>query len=113
MPWQAAGVVLIVLGRIVTLYSVLTIRSGNRQREESFLLHTTGLFRWSRNPGLVGMYLFIVGLWLAMPSLAMAGGIVVYVVYMDFKVHMEEDFLLNQFGQEYANYRNRTGRYLP
>jgi protein-S-isoprenylcysteine O-methyltransferase Ste14 len=107
------AVALIGCGRALAFSAVLTIRRGNDQAGDSFRLHTAGPFRWSRNPGLLGMYLFVGGSWLAAPSTAMLLGIVLYAVYMDFKVRMEEDFLTNKFGSSYADYRLRTGRYLP
>ena len=107
------GAALVVCGRALALGAVLTIRRGNDQTGASFRLHTGGPFRWSRNPGLLGMYWFVAGLWLLTPSAAMLIGIVLYVAYMDFKVRMEEDFLTNKFGSSYVEYRLRTGRYLP
>jgi protein-S-isoprenylcysteine O-methyltransferase Ste14 len=59
------------------------------------------------------MYTFVLGLWLATPSLAMLCGILVYVVHMDFKVRLEEDFLANTVGEGYRLYERRTRRYLP
>jgi len=112
-PTDLLAVALIVCGRGLALGAVLTIRRDNDQAGDSFRLHTAGPFRWSRNPGLLGMYLFVGGLWLAAPSAAMLFGIVLYAAYMDFKVRMEEDFLTNKFGSSYADYRLRTGRYLP
>ena len=107
------GAALVVCGRALALGAVLTIRRENDQSGDSFRLHTAGPFRWSRNPGLLGMYLFVGGLWLITPSATMLLGIVLYVAYMDFKVRMEEDFLANKFGSSYLEYRLRTGRYLP
>lgn len=107
------GAALVVCGRVLALAAVLTIRRHNDQLGDSFRLHTGGPFRWSRNPGLLGMYLFVGGLWLVTPSATMLFGLALYVSYMDFKVRMEEDFLMNKFGSSYAEYRLRTGRYLP
>jgi protein-S-isoprenylcysteine O-methyltransferase Ste14 len=113
VPTDLLAVALIVCGRALALGAVLTVRRGNDQAGDSFRLHTAGPFRWSRNPGLLGMYLFVGGLWLAAPSTATLLGIVLYAAHMDFKVRMEEDFLFNKFGSSYADYRLRTGRYLP
>ena len=110
---DAFAALLIVAGRGVALATVLTIRGEGRRAPEEHVLHTDGPFRHSRNPGLVGMYLFVAGLWLAGPSLAMAVGIVVYLLHMDFKVRMEEDFLQNRFREVYSAYRGRTSRYWP
>jgi protein-S-isoprenylcysteine O-methyltransferase Ste14 len=110
---DAFAIALLVAGRAVSLSAALTVRRGNRQRGASFALHTDGLFRWSRNPGLVGMYVFALGLWAAAPSACMLAGIAVYVLHMHFRIRMEEDFLSNKFGAAYAQYLRRTGRYLP
>lgn len=110
---QSIAIGLIVLGRAFALVSARAIRRDNRQMASSFELHTSGPFRWSRNPGLVGMYVFVAGLWLVNPSAALLAAIVVYVLYMDFKVRMEENFLDNKYRERYTDYRLRTGRYLP
>lgn len=109
----SAGVagLLIVGGRTLTLSSVLSLRGSAVDAPRP--LRTGGLFRSSRNPGLVGMYLFAAGLWVAAPSFTILACMAVYVVYMDFKVRMEEDFLESRFGASYVEYRHRTGRYWP
>jgi protein-S-isoprenylcysteine O-methyltransferase Ste14 len=109
---RMVAALLIVGGRAITLGSVLTLRRAGRRAIEGGLA-VDGLFRYSRNPGLVGMYTFVLGLWLATPSLAMLCGILVYVVHMDFKVRLEEDFLANTVGEGYRLYERRTRRYLP
>ena len=110
---NALAALLIVVGRVITLGSVLTLRKESRRAAAAPVLHTGGPFRHSRNPGLVGMYVFVAGLWLAGPSLTMLGGILIYVIYMDFKVRMEEDYLQNRFGGSYQAYRQSASRYWP
>jgi protein-S-isoprenylcysteine O-methyltransferase Ste14 len=107
---NAVAAALVVAGRLITLGSVLAMRARDRGASH---LETSGPFRHSRNPGLVGMYVFVAGLWVAAPSLAMLIGIGIYLVHMDFKVRMEEDFLRNRFGEVYVGYQRRTSRYWP
>jgi len=109
---NALGIAAIVAGRVIALAAVLTVRKDNAQVGNAFRLHTAGVFAWSRNPGLVGMYVFVIGLWLTMPAASLLAGILVYIAYMDFKVRMEEDFLESKFGEAYTAYRLKTGRYL-
>ncbi len=111
--WQLGGIALILLGRAVTLWSVFAMRANAQDQTAVDALLIRGPFRWSRNPGLVGMYVFVGGLWITMPSTAMLIGLVVYILHMDFKVRMEEDFLGNRFGTAYEEYCQQTGRYLP
>lgn len=107
--WIGCG--LIFSGRLMTFSSVLIIRRQNKQLDDSFRLHTDFLFAHSRNPGLLGMYMFMFGIWLVMPSILFFLGIVYYFGYMHFKVLMEEDFLTQKFGESYLNYKTTTGRY--
>ncbi|MEO0345808.1 MAG: methyltransferase [Pseudomonadota bacterium] len=105
---EAAAVM--IAGRLLTLGSVFALRRYAAEGHRA--LQTRSIFRWSRNPGLVGMYVMFVGFWLAMPSLAFAIGLVVYVLHMHAKVRLEEDYLGNRFGADFTHYRERTPRYL-
>lgn len=107
--WLGCG--FIVAGRFTTFASVLVIRQQNQQKEDSFHLHTDFLFARSRNPGLLGMYIFILGIWFLMPSIQYLTAILYYCAYMHFKVLMEEDFLEQKFGESYLQYKTSTGRY--
>ena len=111
-PWMEGGVVLLIAGRVITLAATLAIRTEYRLRGNSFLLHTAGVFNWSRNPGLVGMILFIIGGWLLVPSTTMAVGIGIYIAHMYLKIRLEEDFLLTRFGEQYSDYCRHTPRFL-
>ena len=99
-----------IAGRALTLSSVFALRHYAADNHRA--LQTHSIFRWSRNPGLVGMYLMFLGFWLVMPSLWFALGLVVYVLHMHAKVRLEEDYLGNRFGADFTNYRDRTPRYL-
>ena len=107
----SAAAVLIALGRWISLAAAVTLRQRTLSDDDS-TLHTSGPFRWSRNPGLIGMYLFAAGLWLTAPSAVILCGIFIYVLHMHVKVLMEEDFLRNEFGERYMRYRRNTPRYV-
>ena len=106
-----AGMLLVVLGRTLTIYANLLIRKHNRQHSGSFELKTTGLFARSRNPLLLGMYIFYAGLWLIFPTLVFAAGLVIYVFNMHFRVLLEEDFLQHHFGAPFDQYMLNARRY--
>jgi protein-S-isoprenylcysteine O-methyltransferase Ste14 len=106
------GILAIVVGRSISFVYLTSMRQPDSHTVDAPHLRTGGPFRWSRNPGLVGMYIFVVGVWLMVPSAAMLSGMVVYVLYMDFKVRIEEDFLQHAFGNRYVDYRAKTGRYI-
>lgn len=106
------GLSLLLFGRLLTFGSVLKIRKSNSQQGGDFKLHEKGLFAWSRNPGLVGMFTMIIGLLFIFPSWIFLIGILFYICYMHYKVLLEEDFLSIQFGKNYGMYKASTRRYV-
>ena len=74
-------------------------------------LMTEGPYRLCRNPMLVGIYLYDIGvlvwLWSAMPLLVF----LVEVFLLTLQVRSEEKRLEKDFGQEYLDYKQRVGRY--
>jgi protein-S-isoprenylcysteine O-methyltransferase Ste14 len=91
---------------------MLYIRKENKQKENSFKLHTKGIFHYSRNPGLDGMFVFFIGFGLIFPTLMSWIGLLFYFIYMLFRVRIEEEFLKEFFQQEYAAYCLKTKRFL-
>lgn len=75
-PWMLwVGAAGILGGRLLTFWSVLQIRKRHRRRD----LQPSGLFAWSRNPGLLGMYAFYLGNCLVFPCVGLFAGFVPYV----------------------------------
>lgn len=109
---QLLGVLFVLLGRAITFGSMLYIRKENKQKNDSFKLHTNGIFKYSRNPGLDGMFLFFIGFGLIFPTYISWIGLVGYFVYMLFRVRIEEEFLKELFKQEYTDYCLNTKRFL-
>jgi protein-S-isoprenylcysteine O-methyltransferase Ste14 len=109
-PWSIAilGAIAIVAGRALTFVSVLQLRA--RRRDPGAGL---GLFRWSRNPGLLGMYLLFVGLCtvLGLPLLWL--GLPVYIGNMHVRVRLEEAHQHSRDPEGWQAYAARVPRYLP
>ncbi len=103
------GAVLMLGGRVVTFVSTLQLRRHTTRDE----LQCSGFFRWSRNPGLVGMYAFYLGLCFLFPCVVLFVGLVPYVWNMHTRVLMEESHLGSLMGAPYANYMARVPRYVP
>ena len=74
-------------------------------------LMTDGPYRLCRNPMLVGIYLYDIGvvvwLWSLWPLLVF----LVEVILLTLQVRSEEKRLEQDFGQEYLDYKHRVGRY--
>jgi len=73
-------------------------------------LEVHGVYGWVRHPMLVGGLLFLLT---NGPSLNNLAIIPMYVLYMVIGCHYEEQRLIQIFGQDYLNYRNQVGAFLP
>jgi len=104
--------VILLLGRIISLYSVFIIRKNNRQQKNSFALKTKAIFSISRNPILIGMYITYAGLLILFPYPLMFAGLAVYLINMHFRILIEESFLKWKFGEEYISYLAHTRSYI-
>lgn len=130
-PWPYApasvvlcvvGVLLAVVGLALSIYSIIYMRivgKGNpfdaynhEVAPRTQHLMTGGPYRLSRNPMLVGIYIYDVGilvwLWSALPLLVF----LVEVILLTIQVRSEEKRLEKDFGQDYLDYKKRVRRYL-
>ena len=103
--------IIMAIGRGLSFFSVLRIRKNNKQSGNSFDLKETSIYNKSRNPIQLGMYLFAFGLILLYPTPIFICGIIFYIIYMDYKIRIEEKFLLEKFGDAYSKYTRDTKRY--
>ena len=120
--WQCVvAVLLAVCGLALSIYSIVYMRvigKGNpfdaynhEVAPRTKHLMTDGPYRLCRNPMLVGIYLYDIGvlvwLWSALPLLVF----IVEVILLTLQVRSEEKRLEQDFGQEYLDYKKRVGRY--
>jgi protein-S-isoprenylcysteine O-methyltransferase Ste14 len=75
-------------------------------------LVTTGIFAVSRNPIYVGFFVFLMGEFLAFPSWGPLIAVVVAALLFHRQVLREEKFMRQQYGEAYAEYCSRVGRYI-
>lgn len=78
-------------------------------------LVTSGPYHYSRNPMLTGVFLFLIGLGLALGSVSFVFLFVpLYVLANAWELkEIEEPELLKRLGDEYAGYRDQTPMFLP
>ena len=76
-------------------------------------LVTRGIYRYTRNPCVLGVFLLVLGTLLIAPSLLAIIALVVNVIGYEMKVRAEEEYLRQMYRAEYEAYCARTGRYLP
>jgi protein-S-isoprenylcysteine O-methyltransferase Ste14 len=73
-------------------------------------LVTSGLFSVSRNPIFFGMTLSLAGLFLTTPNALTAIFLIVGHILIQIQIRLEEEFLTNQHGQKYLNYKQQVRR---
>lgn len=108
------GIALFGLG--VTLFTFAIIRLGTFSlrvglAQEKTALRTTGIYRFSRNPMLLGLYLMALG-----SAIYVQNPINWILVIIALTVHhkiilAEETALQDRFGEQWFEYRNRVRRY--
>ena len=74
-------------------------------------LMTEGPYRHSRNPMLSGTYLYYLGVVLALWRWPAVVVFIAVALLMSLQVRSEEKRLEADFGQEYLDYKKRTGRF--
>jgi protein-S-isoprenylcysteine O-methyltransferase Ste14 len=96
---------ILTLGRLFT--SVVTIQKQHR-------IVTAGMYRRLRHPSYSGLLLAFLGVALSYGNwLSLAGVMLPITAAVLYRIHVEEAALNQRFGQEYAEYRNRTRRLIP
>ena len=112
---RIAGVTITTLGVVAFIVSVLQMKDNWRagvQREEKTELVTTGIYSISRNPAFLGFDLMYIGIMIAFFNwyLCVATCLVMVLFHLQI-VNVEEDFLIEAFGDEYIKYRKKVCRY--
>jgi protein-S-isoprenylcysteine O-methyltransferase Ste14 len=116
-PWcQWLGAGLGAAGLILLVWVHHTLGSHwstNLQLKEEHTLVTSGPYRWARHPMYTALFGFFAGLVLVSASwlVALLVAVAIFVLYA--RVGEEEAMMIEQFGDEYRIYMQRTGRFLP
>ncbi len=112
---KIAGVAITALGVFVFVIAVLQMKDNWRagvQRNEKTNLVTTGIYSISRNPAFLGFDLMYIGILLSFFTwyLFAVTALAVFLFHLQI-VNVEEDFLIEAFGQEYIEYKKQVFRY--
>lgn len=116
VPVRIVGVLVAAVGVAVFIISVLTMRDSWRagvSKTDKTELVTKGIYKISRNPAFLGFDLMYLGI------LLMFFNLVLYIVSLFAMlifhlqiVNVEEEFLLEAFGDEYLRYKKKVCRYI-
>lgn len=74
----------------------------------------SGLYRWIRHPAYTGSWLTVIGIGLALRTWwgVLLCGIGLLVIYA-YRIHVEEQVLIDYFGEAYVQYARSTARMFP
>ncbi len=109
------GIIIAILGDIVFVISVWTMkdswRAGVSPTDKTELV-TTGIYQISRNPAFLGFDLVYIGVCLMFFNwvLLLVSVFAMLMFHLQI-VNVEEDFLLDSFGEEYISYKKKVNRY--
>jgi protein-S-isoprenylcysteine O-methyltransferase Ste14 len=113
----AIGMALIVIGLMIRIHSILTLKqffTYSIAKVANHKIIETGLYKFIRHPGYLGQLIIFIGIstsisnWLSI--LVMMIPITLGYLY---RIKVEEIFMIEQLGEDYLNYQERTKRIIP
>ncbi len=123
LPWAIVAVPLMLIGLALSIWSIVHMKKVGEGNPFDAYNHeiaprtkhlmTDGPYKYSRNPMLLGVYIYDIGvlIWLQSwwPLLVFAAE----VVLLTLQVRSEEKRLEADFGEEYLVYKQTVPRYFP
>lgn len=114
--WRCSGVVLMLLGLLLTSAAACEFRragTGFRLKDGGASLVTSGPFRYSRNPIYLGMLLWLFGLAALLGSLmAFLFPLIMFILANFLLISPEERKLQDTYGEAFTRYRQRVRRWV-
>ncbi len=114
--WLAVGGVLIALGLVLTVAAQLAMGVSWRVGVDEAAcpgLVTRGLYGYSRNPIYLGLFVSLAGAGFLMPTWVTIIVVAVAVAGIHNQVREEERYLERAYGDGFATYARRVGRFVP
>jgi len=110
-PWQkSAGSALVIGGMGLAVGAMAGLGAATSFGQRAVGLHERGLYRWSRNPQLLGGFLAVIGVAVLWPSPYAVGWAALYAVMGHWMVLAEEEHL-RKHDAGYERYCRRVPRY--
>ena len=115
-PYSYTGIILIVLGSVLTVWADVLFKRVNtpvKPHDIPTSLVTAGPFRISRNPMYLGMTMVLLGAAILLGSIGAIIPPILFVVLMQtLYIPLEESNLKKTFGPEYLDYGKNVRRWL-
>ena len=122
LPWALLAAVLMVTGLVLSIWSIVHMKKvgeGNpfdaynhELAPRTKHLMTDGPYKYTRNPMLVGIYIYDLGVLLWLQNWWPLAVLAIEVIMLSLQVRSEEKRLEMDFGDEYRAYKQSVPRYL-
>ena len=122
LPWTVMGLFLMIPGLALSIWSIVHMKRvgegnpfdayGHELAPRTRHLMTDGPYRFTRNPMLVGIYIYDLGVLLWLQSWWPLAIFAAEVILLTLQVRSEEKRLEADFGEEYLDYKMCVPRYL-
>lgn len=116
-------IILAILGIGLSIWSIVYMKNvGKGNPFDAFnheiaprtsLLMTDGPYGICRNPMLLGVFIYHLGVLIVLLSLGAVIVFIIEVLIMTIQVKKEEQRLINDFGNEYVKYKKNVNRFFP
>lgn len=104
------SMIFIIIGFLIVAISMSGLGYGRTMGQDKKSLNTNGLYKYSRNPQLIGYGMILIAFVLLYLSWFSIGWFIIYLVISYFMIKTEEEFLTNNYGEEYQKYCNDIPR---
>jgi protein-S-isoprenylcysteine O-methyltransferase Ste14 len=115
-PWSYLGIIPIFVGIGIAAVSAKRFaraETGIVPFDEATTLVTGGLYRHTRNPMYLGMFLMLLGVAFMMGSVSALLPLIIFMLIIRYNfVAGEERFLEDAFGQPYLDYKAKVRRWI-
>lgn len=104
----------LVIGSVVVYFSLAGLGKYTKMglpKNDTIRLQTGGIYRFSRNPMYFGLMLISAASIALIPNLLTIGFGTTGIILHHFIILKEEKFLHQTFGNQYTEYKAKTGRY--
>lgn len=115
--WNVLGIVLFTAGLTLRWVAILSLKQAFTVKVtilKGHKLKSDGVYRWMRHPSYTGMYIYALGLGIALHSILSVAILLWGVWYTTHnRIPVEEAVLEDHFGQEYRDYKAKTWKLFP
>ena len=113
----AIGIGIMVLGLTLRVWAVYSLGASFRttvETDENQRVKKDGPYKYVRHPSYSGLLLITGGYGVAVQNwLSLSVAIVLPLIALLYRIHVEEELMAKSFGDEYRTYQKRTKRLIP